>query len=149
MTFDDNLEDIAVSEFVLEDTSKSDEDIKEVEDASEDITSGESLHDGDIIDGVALDTTPPKIDKDVADMVDDSEEDPVKAINRSTGEDPTDADYQEKYPELHAVDPYNPDDGDDINEDDLVQAIDESCLDSFTIEAILEGLYENDEESIG
>lgn len=146
MTFDDNYEDIAVSEFLTEETSKVDEDIQEVEDASEDITAGHSITDGDMIDAVALDDAPQKIDPDVANMVDDSEEDPVKALNRSVG-DPTDADYVDKYPELHNEDPTDPAEmGEDLTEDDMLNAVDESCLDGFTIEAIMEGLQENEQE---
>ena len=142
-------EDISVVDVCLAEAEheKIDDSIAEIEGASEDITAGHSLDDGDIIDSVALTDTVKKVDKDVVDMVDDSLENPIDAVNRSTKEDPTDADYKEKYPELHTLD-VDDDTDDEITERDFElivdedEAVEEGCIDSFTIKSVVEAMVD-------
>lgn len=108
-----------------------------VADIEQELTNGEALSDGDIIDAVALskDTT---LDNDTIKFADDQEEDDhmIKAVQ--DGEtDPDDAAYEKEYPELHNDDPN--DDGDDISEEDFENiSMDECGLNSNVVDVILE-----------
>lgn len=119
-----------------------DDAIDEVEDAAEDITSGDSIDDGHMIDTVALADV--KVDSDVKDIVKDDEEDIIGAVQH--GIDPDDVGYETKYPELHDCDEDDYCEDEDIDEEDLAEAIDECIVNMATADIVLEALSENAEE---
>ena len=137
------MEEDVISMFdeVLEATL--DHDIEQVEDAAADVMDGESMDDGDIIDHVALTNIPSKIDKDVEDMVNRSEDDPVKALAASIGDPDAAVDYHDdgSVPEED-----DPEGEGSIDYEDLENAIDEAVVDNYTVECILGGLSDDCEE---
>lgn len=133
---------ISVIDEVLEATL--DKDIEHVEDAVADVMTGESLDDGDIIDHVASTNIPSKIDKDVQDAVNQSEDDPVKALAQAY-EDPDAAVEYHDDGSLPAED--DPEGEDAIDYEDFENAAaEEEYVDGFTVESVLGGLLEDEED---
>lgn len=133
---------ISVIDEVLEATL--DKDIEHVEDAVADVMTGESLDDGDIIDHVASTNIPSKIDKDVQDAVNQSEDDPVKALAQAY-EDPDAA--VEYHDDGSLPEEDDPEGEDTIDYEDFENAAaEEEHVDGFTVESVLGGLLEDEED---
>lgn len=133
---------ISVIDEVLEATL--DKDIEHVEDAVADVMTGESLDDGDIIDHVASTNIPSKIDKDVQDAVNQSEDDPVKALAQAY-EDPDAA--VEYHDDGSLPEEDDPEGEDAIDYEDFENAAaEEEYVDGFTVESVLGGLLEDEED---
>lgn len=133
---------ISVIDEVLEATL--DKDIEHVEDAVADVMTGESLDDGDIIDHVASTNIPSKIDKDVQDAVNQSEDDPVKALAQAYEDPDAAVDYHDdgSLPEED-----DPEGEDAIDYEDFENAAaEEEYVDGFTVESVLGGLLEDEED---
>lgn len=133
---------ISVIDEVLEATL--DKDIEHVEDAVADVMTGESLDDGDIIDHVASTNIPSKIDKDVQDAVNQSEDDPVKALAQAYEDPDAAVDYHDdgSLPEED-----DPEGEDAIDYEDFENATaEEEYVDGFTVESVLGGLLEDEED---
>lgn len=133
---------ISVIDEVLEATL--DKDIEHVEDAVADVMTGESLDDGDIIDHVASTNIPSKIDKDVQDAVNQSEDDPVKALAQAYEDPDAAVDYHDdgSLPEED-----DPEGEDSIDYEDFENAAaEEEYVDGFTVESVLGGLLEDEED---
>lgn len=133
---------ISVIDEVLEATL--DKDIEHIEDAVADVMTGESLDDGDIIDHVASTNIPSKIDKDVQDAVNQSEDDPVKALAQAY-EDPDAA--VEYHDDGSLPEEDDPEGEDAIDYEDFENAAaEEEYVDGFTVESVLGGLLEDEED---
>lgn len=133
---------ISVIDEVLEATL--DKDIEHVEDAVADVMTGESLDDGDIIDHVASTNIPSKIDKDVQDAVNQSEDDPVKALAQAYEDPDAAVDYHDDGSLLEEDDPEG--EGTIDYEDFENAAAEEEYVDGFTVESVLGGLLEDEED---
>lgn len=132
---------ISVIDEVLEATL--DKDIEHVEDAVADVMTGESLDDGDIIDHVASTNIPSKIDKDVQDAVNQSEDDPVKALAQAYEDPDAAVDYHDDGSLPEEDDPEG--EGTIDYEDFENAAAEEEYVDGFTVESVLGGLLEDEE----
>lgn len=133
---------ISVIDEVLEATL--DKDIEHVEDAVADVMTGESLDDGDIIDHVASTDIPSKIDKDVQDAVNQSEDDPVKALAQAYEDPDAAVDYHDDGSLPEEDDPEG--EGAIDYEDFENAAAEEEYVDGFTVESVLGGLLEDEED---
>lgn len=113
--------------------------IEEVEDAAAEVLQGESIHDGDIIDHIAVNDVPTKIDKDVEDHVYDDENNDIDAIRDNR--DPDDVAYAQAYP-------YEDDEEDQgLDAEDLVAAsTNENIVDENTANIIIGALFGGSEE---
>lgn len=112
--------------------------IEEVEDAASEVLQGDSIHDGDIIDHIAVSNIPTKIDKDVEDHVYDDENNDIDAIRDNR--DPDDVAYAQAYP-------YDDEEDQGLDAEDLIaSSTNETIVDENTANIIIGALFGGSED---